>query len=235
MVKSLTKLAYNVYYAPPIHSLGTRFSQGALRSSLIVKLIFGMRILSKKDLSTYFSKPPIYFGLTTYLPAIVLREKLRNLLDLKLLEIGVGAYAVLSGYLSKFGTQTIDAIDIDSTCVEVAQKHVELNQVNVRVFQSDLFSNIATQKYDLIFWNLPYNELPPHTYLPKLFEAAPNFMNKNAQLLLSYGSKSLPRETILNFLNRYPQLRVDDVKTWAWNVHEVITIGLVKNQHSDSL
>ncbi|NDJ17893.1 methyltransferase [Myxacorys almedinensis] len=229
MIKALAKLAYNVYYVPPIHLLGTRVSQEVLRSSLVVKLIFGMRILSKEELSVYFSKPPIYFGLTTYLLATVLRRRLRELPSLKLLEIGVGAYAVLSGYLSRFGTQTVDAIDIDPACIESAQKHVELNQVGVRVFQSDLFSNIPAQTYDLIFWNMPYTELPPHAYLPRLFEAVPDFMNKNAQLLLSYGTKTLPRETILQFLNHYPPLRVDEVKTWAWNVHEVISIGLAKN------
>lgn len=197
-----------------------------MRSPLVVKWLFGMKVLSPQELSTYFKDniPPIYFGLATVLLKMVLKDKLRHSPDLKLLEIGVGAYAVLSGCISRRTTQTIDAIDIDPTCVEYAKKHIDLNQVNVRVFQSNLFSNVPSCKYDLIFWNPPY-EQDPYTYLPGLFREAPDFMSETSQLIIIYNSKVLLQDTVLNILSNYEKLQVVEIKKWWWNIQDVVIIN----------
>lgn len=194
-----------------------------IRSQLAVKWHFGMKVLPT-ELNF------VYFALSTVLLKRVLKDKLRNSPELKLLEIGVGAYAVLSGCLSRWNTQTIDAVDIDMKCVENAKKTIEFNRVNVNVFYSDLFSNVPTCKYNLIFWNMPYNESDPNTYLPGLFTAAPDFMSDNAQLIICYKTKP-SRTTVLNILSnydRYDRLHVAEIKTWWWNPIEVLLIG--KNQ-----
>lgn len=221
------KNLYGLYYAAGTKSLPLWLYYKWMRSPLAVKWLFGMNVLSQEELeksSICFTKFPIYFNLTSILLKEVLQEKLRNSPDFKVLEIGVGAFAVLSGYLSRYTTQTIDAIDIDLACVESAKKHIDLNQVNVRAFDSDLFSNVPACKYDIIFWNMPYDQ-DPNVYLPGLFKAAPEFMNDSAELIIVYNTKYFPRETVLNFMSNNPQLGLKEIKTWWWNIHEVLVIG----------
>lgn len=218
------KYLYDLYYASGSKSWVLWLYYRFMRSPLTVKWLFRMKVLSTGELAVYFTQLPVYFSLSTVLLKMVLKDKLRHSPNLKLLEIGVGAFAVLSGCLSRWATQTIDAIDIDPACVASAQKHVELNRVNVRVFQSDLFSNVPACQYDLIFWNLP-TEKDLNTYLPDLFKGVPDFMNESAQLIIIYNTKKLPRETVLNILSKYERLNPDEIKTWWWNIHNVLVIN----------
>lgn len=223
------KNLYSLYYAAGKESFALRLYYMWMRSPLAVKSLFGMKVLSEAELnnlSIYFTKFPVYFNLTTVLMKNVLKERVRNSPNLKLLEIGIGAFAVLSGCVSRWVTPTIDAIDIDTACVESAKKHVELNQVNVRVFESDLFSSLPACQYDIIFWNPPY-KTDPNKYLPGLFKAAPDFMHENTLVMISYNTKYFPREAFLEILSNYDRLRVNQVKTWWWNIHEVLVIGKI--------
>jgi hypothetical protein len=217
------KFFYKIYYTSVINSWAFWLYNKFMRSPLVVKWLFGMKVVSSEELSKYFNKVPIYFGLQTVFLKMVLKEKLCHSPNLKLLEIGVGAFAVLSGYLSRRVRQPIDAIDIDLACIESAQKHVELNRVNVCVFYSDLFTKILNCTYDVIFWNLPLTE-EPNTYLPRLFKEVPYFMNKNAQLVIVYHTKKLRRETVLDILSNCQQLQLNEIKTWWWSMHEVMVI-----------
>jgi hypothetical protein len=217
------KYLYELYYTSAINSWAFWLYNRFMRSPLVVKWLFGMKVLSPEELSSYFTTLPIYFGSQTVFLKMVLKDKLRRSPNLKLLEVGVGAFAVLSGYLSRWVTQTIDAIDIDPACIESAQKHVELNKVNVCVFYSDLFTKVSNCKYDLIFWNLPLTE-DPNTYLPRLFKEVPNFMNKNAQLVIVYHTKKLQRENVLDTLSNFKRLQLNEIKTWWWSMHEVMLI-----------
>lgn len=217
------KYLYKLYYSSAINSWAFWLYNRLMRAPLVVKWLFGMKVLSSEELSSYFSKVPVYFSSHTVFIKMVLKNKLCGLSNPKVLEIGVGAFAVLSGYLSRWVTQTIDATDIDLACIESAQKHVELNRVNVCVFYSDLFTEISNCSYDLIFWNLPGGD--PNTYdLPRLFKDAPDFMNKNAQLVIVYHSNKLRRETVLDILSNCKRLQLNEIKTWWWSMHEVMVI-----------
>jgi len=142
--------------------------------------------------------------------------------DPKILEIGVGNYAILSGWLSRHVNQSIDATDVDSGCVESARRYIQANGVNVNAIQSDLFSNVHGKDYDLIFWNLPYYRNPE--FLDGLFEQAPNFMADGAKLIIGYNPTPLPRERVLKFLQRHDGLRLDKIISYWWNLHDVLVL-----------
>jgi len=208
------KLAYNNYSSNE-RSITKRLHRKLTKSPVAVKLLFSINVLP--------SEIPNYFDLTTILLGKVLKKRLQHLPDLKVLEIGVGGFAVLSGYISRWGNQTIDAVDKDVQRVDSSIKHVELNKVNVNVFYSDLFSNIEVEDYGLIFWNLPYY-VDPDTYLPDLFDSVPNYMSDKSELIIGYNSTVLSRDVILNILRDYNTLCLKQIKTYSWNLHEILVI-----------
>jgi protein-L-isoaspartate O-methyltransferase len=166
------------------------------------------------------------FDVTTLLLKWHLKPILKEHRDLKVLEIGVGPFAILSGYLSQFTSLPIDTFDIRKDLVESALETQALNSLsNVRVFESDLFTNVPDDSpYDLIFWNLPYYA-DPEIYLAGLFDQAPPYLSPEGTMVLGYNSKPLPRERVLEILQRYPKLRLKDVRTYKWNMHELVTVA----------
>jgi spermidine synthase len=167
-------------------------------------------------------KRPAYFDLTTLL--------LKWLIDArwspstrKVLEIGVGESAVLAGYFSRQHQIHVDAVELDAEVAEKAKHHVALNGVDVTVRQSDLFANLPEQRYDLIFWNLPYRR-KPEKFLPGLFARAADYLTDDGELIIGYNSKPLPRASVLEFLEQAPGLELSTIKTWWWNMHEAAVI-----------
>lgn len=73
----------------------------------------------------------------------------------KVLEIGTGTGIIgITLALEKKDTH-VDAVDINSDCLQLATRNAEKWNADVRVFYSDLFSAI-TDAYDLIISNPPY-------------------------------------------------------------------------------
>ena len=69
------------------------------------------------------------------------------------LEIGTGSGAIgLS--LAKTG-RTVTLLDIDPVAVDCTRRNAERNRLNVRVLQSDLFSAVASERFDTIIFNIP--------------------------------------------------------------------------------
>ena len=84
---------------------------------------------------------------------IAKKTKAKKILDLC---TGSGAIAVsLAKYL---GDVEITAIDISSKSLQIAIKNAKSNQVEDKItfIESDLFSNITDDKYDIIVSNPPY-------------------------------------------------------------------------------
>jgi release factor glutamine methyltransferase len=71
------------------------------------------------------------------------------------LELGVGETALLSIFLARRSDARIDAVDVSSSRVESARRVVAHNRLDIRVWQSDLFSAVD-DRYDLIYFNPPY-------------------------------------------------------------------------------
>lgn len=223
------------YYASPgklgIRSVIYPIFHGYRRSRWAAKLHFGTKVLPiKLELNA-----KVYFAVGTLLMKNVIKEKLLQSPDLTVLEMGLGAFAIPSGYLSRISTKTIDACDVDLMCVEYSQAHVKLNDFKVNVFYSDFFSNVPSdKKYDLIYWSLPYDTYDANkieTYLTGLFQAVPDYLSDSGQVVIINNTKTVPQAVVLNVLSKYGQLGLVEIKTWWWSPHNVYVIKKISSPH----
>lgn len=190
------------------------------RSPRLTKLLFGIEVEAVPG-------QPAFFDLTTVLMAGILRRRLRSDPDPKLLEIGVGSYATLSGCVARHGSGVIDAVDVHQDRVDSACAHVERNAARVRVFQSDVFSNVGAERYDVIFWNLPYRS-DPARFLAMLMADAPDHLQERGSLLIGYNTQWFAGTTAREIVKAQSRLRLLGAENWWWNRHEVLDVGFAQ-------
>lgn len=187
-----------------------------IQSPRVTRMLFGIEV------DRAFVKNG-FFDLTTLLLKSEMRARLRAFSDPKLLEIGVGRFAVLSGWLSQHVKQRIVACDFDPIAYESAKVHVQRNGLDIEVLQSDVLSNVPEGRYDLIYWNLPYYD-DPEPLLSRLFDAVPGFLSDRGSMTLGFNGKPLPVATVTDILGRYPDLEVEKVRRYWWNLHALVSI-----------
>lgn len=95
-----------------------------------------------------FSKKGLDFGTRTLLESIDLSEIHGEVLD-----FGCG-YGPIGIYLKKTCKCNVDMVDINERAINLAKKNAKLNNTNVNIFKSDIYSNID-KKYDFIITNPP--------------------------------------------------------------------------------
>ena len=82
---------------------------------------------------------------------INVNSKVKNYLD-----IGCGQIALLGQYVKKKNPNIkVTSTDLYKDVVDCAQINIEKNNLNINIFQSDLFEKID-EKFDLITFNPPY-------------------------------------------------------------------------------
>ena len=86
---------------------------------------------------------------------------------------GSGCLAILAA--GQFPDATVDAVDISSDALHVAQRNVDDYglQDTIRLVQSNLFEGLAGQRYDLIISNPPYVTAAAVENFPAEFRAEP--------------------------------------------------------------
>ncbi len=97
--------------------------------------------------SGVFSRSAVDFGSRTLI------EGLPSLANKKCLEVGVG-YGPISIITSKINNISVDAIDVNNRAIDLAKKNSKLNGVSLKIWESDMFSNV-NEKYDVIISNPP--------------------------------------------------------------------------------
>lgn len=126
---------------------------------------------------------------------------------------GGGCIAIALAHCYKMSQ--IDAVDIDAEALDVAAINIEQYQLEDRVFpiQSDLFSSLQGQLYDLVIINPPYVDAQDMADLPreyhhepalalasgddgldltvKILQQAGQYMNEDAWLFVEVGNSEL--------------------------------------------
>lgn len=121
----------------------------------------------------------------------------------------------------------VDAVDISAAALKVAGKNIERHSMTNRVnlIQSDLFSELGENRYDLIVSNPPYVSEDVFGQLPaeyraepsgglvcgkdgldivlKILDASPRYMKQQGILIVEVGESA---ETLLELLPRVPFL-----------------------------
>lgn len=120
---------------------------------------------------------------------------------------GSGCLAVLLAHA--FSNAMIDAVDISADALKVAHRNVTdySLQQRIRLVQSDLFSGISDQRYDLIISNPPYVNAESMARLPREYHHEP-------QIALASGDDGLDATRVIlhqaaNFLNEHGILIVE--------------------------
>ena len=136
-----------------------------------------------------FSKHGLDFGTRTLLESLSLSELKGDILD-----FGCG-YGPIGIYLKKTTNANIDMLDINKRALNLARKNAKKNEVNVNIFESDLYQNV-TKKYDYIITNPPVRVGKQILY-QILFEAA-KYLKENGKLIFvinkNQGAKSVARD-----------------------------------------
>ncbi|EPE93711.1 methyltransferase [Rhizobium grahamii] len=124
-----------------------------------------------------------------------------------ILEIGCG-FGLPGLHLAKSGAKSILTCDINPAAVANTIENARRNGINnIRVVQSDIFSNIQTdQLFDLIYWNYPSYYAPDqyqfrdhlergavdpgYRLLERFLSEGPSRLNGAGRILLGFGSNA---------------------------------------------
>ena len=136
-----------------------------------------------------FSKKGLDFGTRTLLENIDIKKIKGNVLD-----FGCG-YGPIGIYINKITKANVDMIDINKRALALAKRNAKLNDVNVNVFESNIYENI-NEKYNFIITNPPIRVGKKLLY-EILFDAE-NHLKENGELWLvinkNQGAKTLAKD-----------------------------------------
>ena len=136
-----------------------------------------------------FSKKGLDFGTRTLLENIDIKKIKGNVLD-----FGCG-YGPIGIYINKITKANVDMIDINKRALALAKRNAKLNDVNVNVFESNIYENIS-EKYHFIITNPPIRVGKKLLY-EILFDAE-NHLKENGELWLvmnkNQGAKTLAKD-----------------------------------------
>ena len=137
-----------------------------------------------------FSKKGLDFGTRTLLENLDL-----NMIKGDILDFGCG-YGPIGIYLKKVNNLVnIDMIDVNERSLSLAKRNALLNDVNVNIFKSDIYTNI-NKKYDFIISNPPIRVGKEILY--KILFEAKEHLKENGQLWIvvnkNQGAKSVVKD-----------------------------------------
>lgn len=147
-------------------------------------------------------------------------KKYFNKDNIKILDIGTGS-GCIAITINKLINSNVDAVDISDKAIEVAKENNKINNTDVNVIVSDVFSNV-NKRYDVIISNPPYisydeeimdivysNE--PHSALfaldnglyfyDKILSECRKYLNDKFLIAFEIGYKQ--GNDIINIINKY--------------------------------
>ena len=155
---------------------------------------------------------PLFFFSTTFLMEYLKKLPIKGK---KLLEPGCGA-GLISVWAAKNGA-LVTALDINPLAVANTRENAQVNNLDIKVLESDLFNNLATEAFDFIVINPPYypqNPTNPSEYawycgtefefFEKLFQQLPEFY-VNSSMVLMVLSEDCNMQAIQNIAHKHSQ------------------------------
>jgi len=119
------------------------------------------------------------------------------------LEIGCGI-GVTSIIAAKYHNNKVIAIDINPNAVAVTEKNICLHELQsqIKVKQSNVFSNMENETFDTIYWDLPYvysdlNTLtilqrsvcdPGYEHIEEFLKDVRSFLKPEGRIIVGFGS-----------------------------------------------
>lgn len=136
-----------------------------------------------------FSKKGLDFGTRTLLENIEIEKIKGNVLD-----IGCG-YGPIGIFISKITDSNVHMIDINKRSLNLAKENAKLNNVDVNIYESDIYTNVK-EKFDYIITNPPIRVGKKILYAI-LFDAY-DYLNEDGEMYLvinkDQGAKSVLRD-----------------------------------------
>ena len=154
---------------------------------VITKAEVGKTLFTFITDNNVFSKRGLDFGTRTLL------ENIDNI-NGDILDFGCG-YGPIGVYLKKKFNVNVDMIDINKRAINLAIKNAKLNNVNVMIFESNIYEQV-TKKYDYIITNPPIRVGKKILY--EILIKARDYLNKNGHLIFvinkAQGAKSVMKD-----------------------------------------
>jgi len=136
-----------------------------------------------------FSKKGLDFGTRTLLENLEIDKIKGNVLD-----FGCG-YGPIGIYVKLMTNADVDMIDVNERAISLAKKNASLNNADVSIFQSDIYSNVS-KKYDYIISNPPIRVGKEILY--KILFGAKEHLKENGELWIvinkDQGAKSVMKD-----------------------------------------
>jgi len=166
-----------------------------------------------------------------YLESSIKYKKKINIID-----IGTGSGNIIISIIKHLNNQTIEqcnfsASDISQKALNVAEKNMQKNHVNILLYKSDLFTRIPKQKFDLIIANLPY--VPENA-----IDESVKFEPKNAIFARDNGAEIIKRFLVeaKDYLNIDGKILIEldprnaeDIKSFARKIYPNFGIEIEKD------
>jgi len=131
---------------------------------------------------------------TKYLLETYTKSRILINLKGKVLDFGCG-YGPIGIYIASNSYADVDMVDINERALDLAHKNAELNNVDVNIYKSNIYSNVKG-KYDLIITNPPIRV--GKAMLHEILFGAKDHLNNDGELWLviskNQGAKSLARD-----------------------------------------
>ena len=199
-----------------LHKLHEKF----FSSSFLVYFFFQVKISPNLSYKSNFRNLKHKFDLTTIILKITLKKIIK--IDTSILEIGTGAFAILSIYFSKYTKKRIDSIDISTNNINSALINIKFNNAKINLFKSNIFENVIS-KYDVIFWNVPYY-YPKKDYLYPLIDEVHNYLKEEGLLIIGYNSNPLKANEVINYTKNNNKIEYYKTVKFSWNHHLISLI-----------
>ena len=208
--------------------------------------------------SAWFCGHEFYVDERTIIPrspiSALIQDRFEGLLDAvpqRILDLCTGSGCIAIACAYAFPEAEVDAVDLSFDALNVAEINIERHQLAHRVFpiQSDLFANIAGQKYDLIVTNPPYVDEEDLAEMPEEFhfepepalgsgmdglditkqilKQAPNYLTENGLLVCEVGN------SMISLIEQYLEVPFEwvELKNGGLGVFALRYKELVKYHH----